>query len=115
MLFKMKGFMRKASMAAMLFALALIVVLQLVGLNPAAADASGTVWDGNIDTDWYNAVDSEFTLDTAEQLAGLASLVNAGNDMEGKFFYLGADILLNDVGDFENWDTTPPLCGIGCR
>lgn len=89
--------------------MALIVVLQLVGLNPAAADASGTVWDGNIDTDWYNAVDSEFTLDTAEQLAGLASLVNAGNDMEGKFFYLGADILLNDVGDFENWDTTPPV------
>lgn len=33
-------------------------------------------WDGTVDVSWYNEEDTEFTLSTAEQLAGLASLVN---------------------------------------
>ncbi|MCL2100658.1 MAG: hypothetical protein FWH22_02955 [Fibromonadales bacterium] len=34
--------------------------------------AWANVWDGTVDTDWYNGTDTEFTISTAEQLAGLA-------------------------------------------
>ena len=50
------------------------------------------VWDGTIDTSWYNDYESEFILYTAKELAGLAQLVNAGNSFSGKTIYLGADI-----------------------
>ena len=38
------------------------------------------VWDGSIDTSWYNETDTVFNLTTAEQLAGLAELANQLND-----------------------------------
>ncbi|MCL1946429.1 MAG: hypothetical protein FWF51_04650, partial [Chitinivibrionia bacterium] len=49
-----------------------------------------------------------FTINTAEQLAGLAELVNGGNDMNGKTFTLGANIMLNDTTNWQNWETTAP-------
>lgn len=48
-------------------------------------------WDGTADTSWYNDTDTEFTLDTAEQLAGLAKLVDGGNTFEGKTIKLNRD------------------------
>ncbi len=54
-------------------------------------------WDGTADTSWYNDTDTEFTLVTAEQLAGLADLVDAGNTFEGKTVKLGRDIDLKYV------------------
>ena len=36
-------------------------------------------WDGTADTSWYNDTDTEFVITTAEQLAGLAELVDNGN------------------------------------
>ena len=58
---------------------------------------AGTIsWADYADTSWYNDTDTEFTIDTATQLAGLAELVNSGNDFRGKTVNLGADIdLLN--------------------
>ncbi len=56
-------------------------------------------WTGAADTTWYNANDTEFTLSTPEQLAGLAELVNSGNTFAGKTVKLDADIDLNNV----NW------------
>ena len=54
------------------------------------------LWDGvAVDTSWYNEEDTQFTLNSAMQLAGLASLVNGGNDFAGKTITLGADIDLN--------------------
>ena len=50
------------------------------------------VWDGSIDTSWYNSTATEFTIYTAEQLAGLAKLVNDGNTFSGKTIYLGNNI-----------------------
>jgi len=50
------------------------------------------LWDGTVDTTWYNDTDTEFTLDTAEQLAGLAKLVDGGNTFTGKTIKLGADM-----------------------
>ena len=80
-----------------------------------------TVWNGNTDTQWYdyNPEASEFTINTAEELAGLAKLVNASNNndgisFEGKTIKLGANIVLNEnvltsdkklnEGDFKKWE-----------
>lgn len=41
-------------------------------------------WDGTADTTWYNETDTEFTLSTAEQLAGLAKLLDESDLVERK-------------------------------
>jgi hypothetical protein len=33
---------------------------------------TSSIWNGTADTAWYNEVETEFTINTAEQLAGLA-------------------------------------------
>ena len=59
-------------------------------------DAPTESWADHADSTWYNDTDTEFTLTTAEQLAGLASLVNNGNDFKGKTVKLDADIDLSE-------------------
>lgn len=58
------------------------------------------VWDGSAKTDWYdtNPEALEFTINTAEDLAGLAKLVNESPHINfaGKTVKLGADIFLNE-------------------
>ena len=49
-------------------------------------------WSDHADTSWYDSGSSEFTLTFASELAGLAKLVNSGNDFSGKTVKLGADI-----------------------
>ena len=51
-------------------------------------------WDGtSTETDWYDASKSEFEISTAEQLAGLAQLVNSGTEtFPDKIIKLTADI-----------------------
>lgn len=51
-------------------------------------------WDGTADTTWYNDTDTEFALDTSEQLAGFAELVDSGNTFEGKTIKLESDLSL---------------------
>ena len=71
--------------------------------EPTAAFAEGTSvdnWDGTADTSWYtSALDaSEYSISTAEQLAGLAQLVNADpgkTNFAGKTIYLDNDIDLS--------------------
>ena len=67
-----------------------------------------TIWDGTAGTEWYNETSTEFEISTAEQLAGLAELVNNGNDFSGKTILLTADIVLNDTSDWENWENSAP-------
>jgi len=67
-----------------------------------------TVWDGTADQSWYSASQSQFTITTAEQLARLRQLVNAGTDFKDKTIKLGANILLNNTANWQNWATTPP-------
>ncbi|MBR2381448.1 MAG: starch-binding protein [Clostridia bacterium] len=57
-----------------------------------AVKSTADVWDGKSDTTWYNETDKEFTLTSAEQLAGFRDLVDAGNTFEGKTVKLGVDI-----------------------
>lgn len=60
--------------------------------QPDTRDADSTNWIELADTTWYNENDAIFTIDTAEELAGLAELVNGGNDFSKKTITLGADI-----------------------
>ena len=86
----------------------LLSELGLDGQTTTKADEAGEVWDGEADTSWYQADATEFQIATAEQLAGLAQLVNAGYTFEGKTIKLTADIVLNDIKDWESWETTAP-------
>ena len=56
------------------------------------AEHSADTWDGSVDTTWYNDTDTEFTLTTAEQLAGFAKLVDGGNTFTSKTVKLGKNL-----------------------
>ncbi len=62
-------------------------------------------WDGTADTSWYDPSKTEFSLSTAEQLAGLAELVSGDNTFKGVTFTLTNDI------DLFCEDTTPSADG----
>ena len=69
---------------------------------------AGAPWLGGTDTDWYTGVETEYVISTADELAGLAQLVNAGESFAGKTIKLGGNIDLNDLawtpigGDLSN-------------
>ena len=84
--------------------LSLLLTLCLVmTFLPMAAFAEGTSvdnWDGSADTSWYTSAPdaSAYHISTAEQLAGLAQLVNADpgtTNFAGKTFYLENDLDLS--------------------
>jgi len=76
------------------------------GSSDSSDSSSDDSWLSVKDISWYDTSISSFTLTTAEQLAGLADLVNNGNDFAGKTIKLGADIDLDGrywypIGDTE--------------
>ena len=81
----------------------LLILALCFTLLPTAAFAEGTSvdnWDGSADTSWYTSAPdaTEYHISTAEQLAGLAQLVNADQgktNFAGKTFYLDNDIDLS--------------------
>ena len=81
----------------------LLILALCFTLLPTAAFAEGTSvdnWDGTADTSWYTSAPdaSEYHILTAEQLAGLAQLVNADpgtTNFAGKTFYLENDLDLS--------------------
>ena len=78
--------------------LALCLVMALVPMTAFAAETMDT-WDGTADTSWYDENETKFHLQTAEQLAGMAKLVN--DDManfKDKTVYLENDL---DLGGHE--------------
>lgn len=63
----------------MALVLCFAMVLSTLSFTAFATEATDVdVWDGNVDTSWYDAENpqTEYTLTTAEQFAGLAYLVN---------------------------------------
>jgi hypothetical protein len=93
----------------------LLILALCFTLLPTAAFAEGTSvddWDGSADTSWYtdHKTDTEYHFTTAEQLAGLAQLVNdktASVSFEGKTIYLDNDLDLSGsqwtpIGDGSN-------------
>ena len=89
--------------------LALCLVMALVPMTAFAAETMDT-WDGTSDTSWYDEEKTEFYLQTAEQLAGMAKLIN--DDManfKDKTVYLENDLDLGghewiSIGDGANTD-----------
>lgn len=69
----------------------------------AIATTAADVWDGTSDTSWFDSTDvkAEYTLTTAEQLAGLAVLVNEGNTFKNTTVKLDSDL------DLENKEWVP--------
>lgn len=51
-----------------------------------------SVWNKNENTLWYNEEKSVFKINNAEELAGLAKLVNTGNDFKNKVILLNSDV-----------------------
>ena len=89
--------------------------ITLLALLPSLLFAQ-TVWNGTADITWFTDDEDakEYIITTAEQLAGLAVLVNGGegavryDNISGKTIKLGADIVLNDTaanGGWRNWNT----------
>lgn len=101
--------------------LALVLCLTLLPSTTWAAgeDTTADTWDGVADTSWYTNHEDypSFTISTAEQLDGLAQLVNSGTTFSGKTITLGADIDLNGkewmpIGKFiNNIDWEPAFQG----
>jgi hypothetical protein len=92
------------------YAPALAAFLAIAILFTPAAYAQ-TSWSTRAETAWYddNNWKASFTITTAEELAGLAKLVNDGTeDFSGKAITLGNDIALNDTASWKNWATTAP-------
>lgn len=90
--------------------------------SPAVARAEGSVdtWDGTADTGWYVAgsPQTEYTITTAEQLAGLAELVDDGAQFPGVTFTLETDLDLsgrewNSIGDLQGADFIGTFDGQG--
>ena len=81
----------------------LLAVCIAMALVPMAAFAEGNAadsWDGSADTSWYTSAPdaSAYHISTAEQLAGLAQLVNTDpgtTNFAGKTFYLENDLDLS--------------------
>ena len=85
----------KKRIASLLAALALC--LTLLPMAAFAEDAAPDSWDGTADTSWYvgHELDTEYHITTAEQLAGLAKVINTENapvSFEGKTVYLDNDL-----------------------
>lgn len=72
--------------------MALCMVMTLLPVSALAADGN---WIDSANTSWYDdGSAAEFTIDSAEELAGLAKLVNEGKSFSGKTIKLDADISL---------------------
>lgn len=110
----------KKIMVAVLLSLSMVV--SFVPTNVFAAEAVDT-WDGTADTSWYvgHEADSEYHITTAEQLAGLAQLVNADpgkTNFSGKNFYLENDLNLSghewiSIGTYKGGDCPEySFCGV---
>ena len=90
----------------------LLILALCFTLLPSAAFAAETMdtWDGTADTSWYDENKTEFHLQTAEQLAGMAKLVNDNTaNFKDKTVYLDNDLDLGghewiSIGDGANTD-----------
>ena len=78
-----------------------ITALSLVSPAPWSEAEGADTWDGTADTSWYDGTATEYHIETAEQLAGLARIVNDGpNELVGVTVYLETDL---DISGHE-WD-----------
>ena len=89
--------MNNISKAAVIAAVAIMVAVFAVPMMSGDTDAATDAWDGKTDTSWYDEASEEtsYEITTAEQLAGLAKLVNEGKTFDGVTITLGTDLDLS--------------------
>ena len=94
----------------MLLVAAAVVLLSAVCVG---AVSGVDVWDGSYDIGWYSSSQTTFTITTAEELAGLAKIVNGeingvSDDFYGDTIKLGNHLILNDDNAFDSvWNANP--------
>ncbi len=89
----------------------LLSELGLDGQTTTRTDEVGEVWDGTVATAFAGGsgtAKDPYQIADGAQLAKLAQDVNGGNNYAGTYFVLTADILLNNIKDWESWETTAP-------
>ena len=83
----------------------LLAELGLDGQTSTKVDGAGEVWDGTVAENFAGGsgtVEDPYQIANGAQLAHFASMVNGGQTgINGK---LTADILLNDISNWENWN-----------
>lgn len=89
--------MKKESLNENLHGMSVSMLAFFVAAWATVSVAAPSIWTGGKDTTWYAESAQAFNLTTAEELAGLAYLVNNGTTFQGKTITLGADIFLNDT------------------
>ena len=84
----------------------LLSELGLDGQTSTKVDGAGEVWDGTVAenfADGNGTAENPYQIANGAQLAKLAQDVNGGKNYAGTYFVLTADILLNDISNWENW------------
>ncbi|MCR5205703.1 MAG: cadherin repeat domain-containing protein [Lachnospiraceae bacterium] len=80
-----------------------------VTVNPAD---KGSVWTGKTDISWFTGDKYAYDIKTADQLAGLAMIINdkkgTYGNIDGVTINLKTDIVLNDTTDWETWSAENP-------
>lgn len=83
----------------------LLSELGLDGQTSTKVDGAEEVWDGSVAENFAGGsgtVEDPYQIANGAQLARFASMVNSGQTgINGK---LTADILLNDISNWENWN-----------
>ena len=75
----------------------LCMVFALTPVTVFAAENTVDTWDGSVDTSWYDANSTEFHITTAEQLAGMAELLEENMySFKDKTVYLEVDVNLQN-------------------
>ena len=72
--------------------LALTLCLEVLPMSALAAGPTVKSWIDVADISWYQEGETEHHISTAEQLAGLAKLVNEGKTFVGENIYLDNDV-----------------------
>ena len=67
-----------------------------------------SIWNGTTDDGWYKNCEYELTIKTAEHLASFAEKVNAGTNFSGQVVKLNANIMLNDITNWQDWANSKP-------
>jgi hypothetical protein len=86
----------------------LVLLIGIIGIVFSIVDSRQTIWNGKVNASWYSESKNEFNIKNAEQLAGLAVLVNEGKNFSGKTIKIMRNIVLNDTTDWQKWTENSP-------
>lgn len=100
----------KKLLAALILAMVAILCFSNVSLVAVSAEdpatsSSVSVYDGTPDTTWFQKDVKEYTLTTAAQFAGLATVCKNNGSLAGYTIRLGCDMVFNS-GDASKWSAS---------